>query len=60
MDSSRTPLRMEMVPTGVNNTSSHQANTFIEFISPRKHAQMLIEFTREKFSFPYRFSPRSI
>lgn len=52
MDSSRILLRMEVVPTGVHNTSSHQANTFIEFISPGKHAQMLIEFTKKKFPFP--------
>lgn len=60
MDRSRTLLRMEVVPTGVNNTSSHQANTFIEFISPGKHAQMLIEFTRKKFPFPYGLRPHII
>lgn len=53
MDNSTTPLRKEVVPTGVNNTS-------IEFMSPEKHAQMLIEFTMKKSPFPYRFSPHII
>lgn len=60
MSSSRTLLRMEVVPTGVNNTSSHQATAFTEFISPGKHVQMLIELTRKKFPFPYGFRPHII